>query len=477
MKLLSMRNLHLWHRWLGIGLGILVLLWFISGVVMLFVAYPKLTQEERLVHQAPVALELVKVSPAQVAATLEGEPDKIRLSMHQGRPVYHVLHQKSWHSIWADSGQALDVTPEMVRHSAQVFLPDVAMTATTLVTRDQWSISSSLHPHRPLHRVDFANGDSLYLSSHTGEVVLDTTRCERAWNWLGSVIHWIYFTPLRADYSQAWRQVVMWLSLPATVMSIMGIWLGVGRLRIRRRYKGGRMTPYHGWAKWHHVSGMLAGILCFTWLLSGWLSMNPFNVFSEGRRLTSDSMQTWEDRQPASQLPGLPAQLHTTDKIREIEWLYFGGKAYLLGLTPSQSHLFDIESGDSLAPLSRQILVSRAARMMPGSNVKATTLLEYGDQYYYGKRLEQLSPVLRIDMDDDASTSYYIDPATTRIVATQNTNSRSHRWLFSALHRLDFAPLSNADLPRWIIVILFSIGGSILTLAGMVMGWRRLTRA
>jgi len=475
MKLLSMRNLHLWHRWLGIALGVLVLLWFISGVVMLFVAYPKLTQEERIPRLETVAPDLVRIAPIQVAAMLGGEPDKLRLAMHLGRPLYHALYQDTWHSVWADSGEKLSATPDDIRASAQAFLPDASITNTELIERDQWSISSSLHPYRPLHRVSFANGDVLYLSSRTAEVVLDTSRSERAWNWLGSIIHWIYFTPLRFDHHEAWRQIVMWLSFPATAMSLMGIWLGIDRLRLRRRYKGGRMTPYRGWAKWHHVSGLLAGVFCLTWLFSGWLSMKPFDMFS-GRKLSTAESQHWAGKPGYGLLPTLPALLGTTEKIGEIEWIYFAGKPILLGLTPHRTWMFDAHTGARLAPITTTALVTQAAGLLPEAQVKTASLLTHGDRYYYGKRLETVSPVIRIDLDDASATSYYVDPATTRIVASQDNSSRTYRWLFAALHRLDFAPLDNAEIPRWIVVILFSIGGVILTAAGMVMGWRRLTR-
>ncbi|MDR5172957.1 PepSY domain-containing protein [Methylobacillus flagellatus] len=476
MKLFSMRNLHLWHRWLGIALGVLVLLWFISGAVMLFVAYPKLTQEERIPRLEAVAPGLVRIAPAQVAAMLGGELDKLRLAMHDGRPLYHALHQDSWHSVWADSGEKLSVTPNDVRISAQAFLPGASIINTELIERDQWSISSSLHAHRPLHRVTFSNGNVLYLSSRTAEVVLDTSRSERAWNWLGSVIHWIYFTPLRFDYTQVWRQVVMWLSFPATAMSLMGIWLGIDRLRLRRRYKGGRMTPYRGWAKWHHVSGLLAGVLCLTWLFSGWLSMKPFDMFS-GKKLSEQESRHWAGKPPYGPLPALPAQIGATEKIGEIEWIYFAGRPILLGLTQHRTWMLDAASGAPLAPFAAAAFTAQAAGMLPHAGIKAATWLEHGDRYYYGKRLEAASPVIRIDLDDISATSYYIDPATTRIVASQDHGSRTYRWLFAALHRLDFAPLDNAEIPRWIVVILFSIGGVILTAAGMVMGWRRLTRA
>ena len=49
------RYLFLAHRWLGIALGVFVLLWIVSGVVMLYVGYPKLTGGEHLSRLAPLA--------------------------------------------------------------------------------------------------------------------------------------------------------------------------------------------------------------------------------------------------------------------------------------------------------------------------------------------------------------------------------------------------------------------------------------
>jgi len=36
------------HRWLGIGLGVLFVVWFISGVVMMYARMPELPAAERL---------------------------------------------------------------------------------------------------------------------------------------------------------------------------------------------------------------------------------------------------------------------------------------------------------------------------------------------------------------------------------------------------------------------------------------------
>ena len=48
----------------------------------------------------------------------------------------------------------------------------------------------------------------IYVSPRSGEVLVDTTRFERGWNWIGTVLHWIYFTPLRSGGdSDTWRWI------------------------------------------------------------------------------------------------------------------------------------------------------------------------------------------------------------------------------------------------------------------------------
>ena len=59
------RWLYLLHRWAGITLCLFFAMWFISGVVMMYVGYPKLTPAERLGHLAPLDPAGVTVTPAQ----------------------------------------------------------------------------------------------------------------------------------------------------------------------------------------------------------------------------------------------------------------------------------------------------------------------------------------------------------------------------------------------------------------------------
>ena len=178
--------------------------------------------------------------------------------------------------------------------------------------------------HRPLFRVGLgdAAATEVYVSSLTGEIVLDTTRYERAWNLVGSVLHWIYPTVLRSNWS-LWDRVVWTLSLLALIAALLGAVLGLARIKPRGGLIG---SPYRGWHALHHLIGLAATVFVLTWIFSGWLSMDHGRLFSRGQLSSAESSVTnaspnWTaapslDRQPVS------------PSAREIEWFAFNGNLY-----------------------------------------------------------------------------------------------------------------------------------------------------
>ena len=54
-----------------------------------------------------------------------------------------------------------------------------------------------------------------------------------------------------------------------------GLYIGVRQL-LRR--PDGRWSPYDGFNLWHHVAGLVFGVLTLSWILSGLLSMNPWGL-------------------------------------------------------------------------------------------------------------------------------------------------------------------------------------------------------
>ncbi|MYN26066.1 PepSY domain-containing protein [Duganella levis] len=479
------RQLHLWHRWLGIVLGLLVLLWFGSGIVMMYVPYPSLTEQERMAWLATIDARQVRLNawdawqaaPHPNRADPAALPVEVRMTTVAGRPAYHFKADGYWLSVWADTGQPVQVTPELAMASARSAAAGAQALSAELMDIDQWSFGR-LQNHRPLYRVqaDDAAGSLLYISSRTGELVRDTTRSERAWNWAGSVIHWIYFTPLRT-HGQPWRQVVMWTSGAALLLVMLGMVLGIQRLRLRRRYAGGRRSPYRGWQAWHHWLGLSVGTLMMTWLFSGWLSVTPFDWLSSPGITAQDRLAFAGG--PLNRDDLLIAVADIVQKhpgLLELEWRRIDGQLYLSAMDRTHRQVLDAHTGAPAGPLPEAGLLHAIQAMRPDAQLKAVQTLTSEDSYHYSHHNTAVLPVLRAQFALADDTTFYIDPAQGQLVGYADRNSQWNRWLFNGLHQLDFAAVIRAR-PLWdVLVIVLCLLGGTATLAGVVLGWRRLRK-
>jgi hypothetical protein len=89
-----------------------------------------------------------------------------------------------------------------------------------------------------------------------------------------------------------------------------------------------------------------------------------------------------------------------------------------------------------------------------------------------GKRL----PVLRLKFDDAHASWLHLDPATGAVINLIDSHRRVGRWLFAFLHSWDWLPLLERR-PLWDFwMIVLSAGGFVISLSGVVLGWRRLKR-
>src|ERR1700704_4890796 len=80
------RLILLLHRYLGIGVGVLMVMWCLSGVVMMYVSYPTLAESARLEALEPIAWSgCCKISEAQRTSLKTAGGSTIE--MLAGRPV------------------------------------------------------------------------------------------------------------------------------------------------------------------------------------------------------------------------------------------------------------------------------------------------------------------------------------------------------------------------------------------------------
>ncbi|WP_256081525.1 PepSY domain-containing protein [Massilia sp. YIM B04103] len=473
------RQLHLLHRWLGIGIGLLVLLWFGSGIVMMYVPYPKLSEQERMGWLPALDAAQVKVSAwdAWQSTAQPGTPGAVKINTVAGRPAYHFMSNGRWWSVWADNGAALHVTEAMVQAAALSATSSATALSVDQIDLDQWTFGS-VKMHRPLYRVeaDDAAGSVLYVSGRTGELVRDTTRSERAWNWAGSVIHWIYFTPLRT-HGQPWRQVVMWTSGAAFLLVMAGMVLGIQRVRLRQPYASGRRSPYRGWQAWHHWLGLVIGTLTLTWLFSGWLSVTPFDWLSSPGVTAKDKLAFAGGPLNQEDLSRVLAPaIRARPGLLELEWRRVGGKLYFSALERTGRRLLNPESGTVVTSIPNEALLLAVRATRPDIPLQAVDLLASGDSYYYSHHADRPFPVMRVQFMLADDTSFYIDPAQGTLVGHVDSNGKWNRWLFNGLHQLDFAA-SLRTRPVWdVMVASLSVLGAMLSTSGLVLGWRRLRK-
>lgn len=484
------RQLHLWHRWLGIVVGLLVLLWFGSGIVMMYVPYPALTEQERMAWLAPIDAARVRFSAwdAWRATAQPGAPEAVRLTTVAGRPAYHFETGQGLHSVWADSGAVLRVTDDVAIAAAlsatvsatPSATPSAATTSKPAVSQielDQWTFGR-VAAHRPLYRVDAgdAAGSVLYVSGRTGELVRDTTRSERAWNWAGSVLHWIYFTPLRT-HGEPWRLVVMWTSAIALLLAVTGMVLGIQRLRLRPRYASGARSPYGGWQAWHHWLGLTLGTFTLTWLFSGWLSVTPFGWLASPGITAQDRLAFAGGPLERDDLTVAAADaVRAYPGVLELEWRRVGGKLYLAALERTGRQLLDGHCLEAVGALPADALLRAVQAVRPDAPVADAAMLTSGDHYYYSHHNQAAFPVLRVQFQLPGDVTFYADPMQGQLAGYADSKSKWNRWLFNGLHQLDFAAAVRAR-PAWdVLVASLCVLGAMLSATGVVLGWRRLRR-
>lgn len=469
-----MRALVLLHRWLGVAVCALFALWFASGIVMHLVPFPSLTETERIAGLVPIDPSRVRHS-AGGAASASGiaEIDRVRLMQRADGPVYIVAGASLLVSLRADDlSDARIASDDVARSIAAAYaqrrgLDANRITHVDVAMHDQWTVPNGYDLHRPLYRIALndRDGTELYVSTATGEVVLDTTRFERVWNYAGSVVHWIYPTILRSNWA-AWDRTVWSVSLIASIAALTGVLLGVLRLRKTRH---GLRSPFRGWQAWHHILGLLCATFVVTWIVSGWLSMDHGRLFSRG--LMSDTERAMLTPPLDMRRPSVDA-MQISAASRQIEWFALGDRIYRRDLVTDDSQTIT-PIGSTQPP--RSVLTTddiAAAMSRVASGCKAPIIVRPDDPYPASSLLPS-SPLYRAVCGD---VWFHIDGANGVIVERLDPSRRAYRWAYAALHTFNAPFLINHPMLRSALIVGLCLAGFVFSLTGVVIGWRRLRR-
>jgi uncharacterized iron-regulated membrane protein len=230
------------------------------------------------------------------------------------------------------------------------------------------------------------------------------------------------------------------------------------------------MVPYHGWAAWHHWTGLIGGVALTTWIFSGWMSLDPGRFF-HASGVSSEQLRRYaghDEPDTGFDLTRLRAAIQPSTIVVHFAWV--GGapvaslseKAGTASISPDPSRF-----------LSQDDLRDAAQRLLPGATISLQRLTEE-DAYWYAHHRQRVLPVLRAVFNDPEKTWFHIDPRTGEILGRIDAKGRDYRWLYNGLHSFDFGFLLR-NRPAWDIVVgTLSMPGLIVSLSGTVIGWRRL---
>jgi hypothetical protein len=516
------RGLRALHRWLGAALSGMFVLWFGSGLVLVFAGFPRLDDQRRLQSLPELALDGGARSPAEVLGRRGGQVGpggsgggrRVRLGMLGSRPVYRVVDTRIDRE---GEGAGRDNDAEVVdaRDGARVASgtdatlawslaePFVAgarapdgqpggqptgqldgrAVATRLERRDQWTLTAPAAAQFPLVRLAVGDGarTEIFVSTRTAEVVQVTTRRTRTLAWLGAIPHWIYPVALRR-HAGAWRWLVLTLATTGFGVCLSGLVLGLRPWRGWRPWRPGRRAAGAGqpamllptrrrWLRWHHLLGLAFGGLAAGWVGSGALSLEPLSggrgdlppaadhtAFAGGPLDVARFV-----RRPADALEA--CQRHI--RPRELELVQVAAHPfYLCRQSPTRTRLLDASrsSGEGgQGRLDVALALTAMRRIWPDAEV-APGGGDAGDV-----------DVLRVVSPGAPGAEYQIDLRTGMLGARSSRATRFEQTAFRALHRLELPGLPAGTVRWYVTVVGFSLVGLAFSSTGLVLAvaWAR----
>jgi len=474
------------HRWTGAAFCVLFSWWFISGVFIMYCDYPEVTRADRLARAEALDASRIRLSAREAWAHLQtaGAPDSVRLEMFDGRPAYWFRLGRQPVAVYADNGQTQrDFPADLNLRTAAAFSGEAGRMATAeAVTQpDQWTVGGIYRRGARLTKYSWPDGRQAYVSGATGEVVQYTTTATRLGAWLGPIPHWLYFTPLRRN-GPLWSKIVIWLSGAATLVAILGLIAGVTMYSPSKRYRFAGLptsNPYAGTKRLHMTLGLFFGLLACTWAFSGMLSMNPFgpddtDSGSEFPQMLSGepfAFEAFDAKDPRDALRQIGSF-----EVKVIEFQSLGGRAFYLATRDEKSSRVIPMKGEAGSEIDHSWLLDSITTASQPNGILAADLITAYDAYYLDRHHDLPLPALRVHLNDEERSVFYIDPRSGRVVGGYDNWQWMERWAYHGLHSINFPWLYN-NRPAWdIVVLMLMLGGAALSVTSLVIGAQFLRR-
>lgn len=217
----SLRRVHIWLGWL---VGVPILFWTLSGLVMALRPIDTVRGTDLRVPPSPLVLPTPAIPPRAVVPLTA-----LSMEMQGGRAVWIAVFPRAARRADPVTGDWLPGVTAMEARGLAVaaYRPRPAVTGVTRSPADHPPLD--LRRPRPAWQVAFADGAHVYVDADTGQVLALRTRWWRFYDWMWG-LH-IMDLQERENSSHAWLIGFAGLALVTTVLALVLLPLSARRRR------------------------------------------------------------------------------------------------------------------------------------------------------------------------------------------------------------------------------------------------------
>lgn len=472
------------HRTTGTVIALFFLMWFVTGLVLFYHPYPRVTEE-----QTNAMKEVLSDSLPPISAFISGNaPDSLQSIEVKGTNSQVVVKLTTPDSTYKYAGDTF-------HHPKRLKFEDLENIARkwagsndivevdTLNELAQWIMLSRFEKMLPIYRFRFADKDEheVFIAKRSGMVLQMTDRSQRFWAWCGAIPHKFYYPWLRKNV-ELWSTVITIGGVLCLLAAISGLWMGISLLIKTYRKKRKITNPYKKQSyRLHFAVGLISSIFILGWGFSGAMSMQkvPEWVAPGSNRFSHHGLKIWEgDTLDISKfhLDYRELKNHYPD-LKQVEWLSMNGHPVYVATVGDKKVFIDaLDSMEvTLLKLTEGEVRTKVSQVL-GDDCSLTVSIQNEYDNYYMSRNEQLPlPVYRVEAADEYGSTFYVDMHSDESKYFNN-NRRIRKWMFSAPHYLNIQWF-NAHPAVWNICLwVLCICGIIVSGTGVVLGFRFLRR-
>ena len=208
------------HKWLGLFIGLQVVIWSLSGLYMTVVHIDTIHGDHLVRKMPPMAVEAAALADPLAIASANGA-QAVRLAWVRGKPAYVLKTDIAEKVVDAARGDPVPLlTAAEIRSLAKsIYTGNEAIASAALIT----DIPGEIRGRKPpLWRVEFAhwNKPTLYFSPSTGEMVSRRHELWRVFDFVW-MLHIMDYDE-RENVNNPLLRIFTWGAL---LMALSGIWL------------------------------------------------------------------------------------------------------------------------------------------------------------------------------------------------------------------------------------------------------------